>query len=58
MPSRTRQIVAVDATGPCRAGWSARGWTSLIVSARSTIAAATSTHTRPGSCPDRREPES
>ncbi len=55
MPSRTRQIVAVEATGPCRPGWSARAWTSLIVSAPSAIATATSTHTRPGSCPDRRD---
>jgi len=51
-PAGTRQIVGVDATdpaGPCKPCWSARTWTSLMVTAPSAIATATSTSTRPGS---------
>jgi len=57
IPARTRQIVGVEAmlpAGPCRPCWSARAWTSLIVTAPSAIATATSISTRPGSCPARR----
>ena len=52
MSASTRQIVGVDATdpaGPCKPCWSARAWTSLMVTAPSAIATATSTSTRPGS---------
>ena len=51
MPAKTRQIVEVDATdpaGPCSPCWSARAWTSVMLTAPSAIATATSTSTRPG----------